>query len=185
MAKSTDKRHRLVESADRLILKQGFRETTLADIADDSRVPLGNLYYYFKSKDEIGKTVVDSRISAMHELLLQCSGGTDPRARLLNFLDHPLAMREDLAASGCPLGTLSYELSRVDGRLSGASRALIGVVLDWSRAQFEALGSPDPEAMALEFVTRLQGMSLVANALKDPTVVDQTVARLRAWITAL
>lgn len=185
MGRSSDKRHRLIESADRLILKQGFRETTLADIADDSRVALGNLYYYFKSKDEIGETVVDSRIRAMQEFLLRCSGDADPRARLLNFLDHPLAIRDDLAASGCPLGTLSYELSRVDGRLSNASRALIEVVLDWSRAQFEALGNSDPEALALEFVTRLQGMSLVANALNDPSVIDQTVARLRAWITTL
>lgn len=185
MARSGDKRDRLVDSADRLILQQGFRHTTLADIADDSGVPLGNLYYYFKSKEAIGATVVARRITAMQALLSQCSASSDPRQRLLEFLDHPLAVRADLAANGCPLGTLSYELSRLDSELSESSRTLIEVVLEWSRGQFEAIGSADAGAMALQFVTTLQGMSLVANSLGDPAIVDQTVARLRSWITAL
>jgi len=185
MPKRSDKRSRLVQSADHLILEQGFRGTTLADIADHSRVPLGNLYYYFKSKDAIGRSVVDSRISAMRELLALCSAEPDPKDRLLAFLSHPLTIRDHLAAHGCPLGTLSYELSRVEGPLSAAPGELIGVLLDWSRAQFEALGSEDAQAEALTFVTSLQGMSLVANALKDPGVIDQTVSGLRSWIARL
>ena len=78
-----------------------------------------------------------------------------------------------------------YELSRVDGPLPGSPRELIGVLLDWSRAQFEALGSGDAQGMALAFVNRLQGTSLLANALRGPTVVDRTVARLPDWIGGL
>jgi AcrR family transcriptional regulator len=185
MPRYSDKRDRLIESADRLILQQGFRETTLADIADDSGVPLGNLYYYFKSKDAIGRAVVDSRIQRMQELLARCSTKPEPKARLLEFLDHPLTIRDQLAASGCPLGTLSYELSRGNAGLSDASRTLVEVVLDWSQAQFGAIDSSDAKGMALQFVTSLQGMSLVANALGDATVIDRTVADLRAWIGAL
>ncbi len=185
MPRSSDKRERLIRSADRLILQQGFKQTTLSDIADDSGVPLGNVYYYFKTKEDIGRTIVDSRIAAMQTLLAQCAAHKDPRACLLAFLDHPLAIRNELSANGCPLGTLSYELSRVDGELARSSPELIRVVLDWARKQFDALGRPDGEALALEFVTRLQGMSLVANALQDPSVVDASVARLRDWINAL
>jgi AcrR family transcriptional regulator len=185
MSTPKKKRERLIESADRLILRQGFRQTTLADIADDSGVPLGNLYYYYKSKEAIGASVVARRIEAMQALLTQCSAGQTPRQRLLRFLDYPLAMGDDLAAAGCPLGTLAYELSHVDSPLSEASRALIKVVLDWSQSQFDALGCAAPDALALEFVTTLQGMSLVANALGDPGVIEQSVARLRSRINAL
>ncbi len=45
-----DKRTRLIETATKLAYGRGFRETSLADIAEAARVPVGNVYYYFKTK---------------------------------------------------------------------------------------------------------------------------------------
>ena len=53
MPRKTDKRLRLVEAAMVLIHQQSFNLTTLADIAHKADVPLGNVYYYFKNKEEI------------------------------------------------------------------------------------------------------------------------------------
>jgi TetR/AcrR family transcriptional regulator, transcriptional repressor for nem operon len=41
----------------------GFRQTTLADIAREARVPLGNVYYYLKTKDDIGRSIIDRLVS--------------------------------------------------------------------------------------------------------------------------
>ena len=49
MARTSDKRVRLVDAAKALIHKQGFNLSTLADIAQEADVPLGNVYYYFKN----------------------------------------------------------------------------------------------------------------------------------------
>ena len=49
-ARRNDKRERLIEAADKLIYEQTFHTTTLADIAKLADVPLGNVYYYFKTK---------------------------------------------------------------------------------------------------------------------------------------
>jgi AcrR family transcriptional regulator len=185
MPRPSDKRDRLISAADRLILQQGFRQTTLSDIAEDSGVALGNLYYYFKSKEQIGRTVVANRIAATRALLERCSDRATPRDRLLAFLDHPLTIREELSANGCPLGTLAYELSRSDGESAASARALMEVVLQWAQTQFEALGRPDARTDALQFVTALQGTSLVANAMQDPDIVDRSVSRLRQWIGSL
>jgi len=45
------KRTRLINTASKLAHEHGFNQTTLADIARDSGVPLGNVYYYFKTKE--------------------------------------------------------------------------------------------------------------------------------------
>ena len=185
MPRTSDKRERLIRSADQLILSQGFKQTTLSDIAADSGVPLGNVYYYFKTKEDICKTIVDTRIEAMQTLLEQCSQSEDPRARLLRFLDYPLTVKQDLSKDGCPIGTLSYELSRHDQPLNESSQRLIHVIMDWSQAQFQAMGKPDAEELGLQFVSNLQGMSLIANALDDPGVVDRMVQRTRSWIESL
>lgn len=185
MPRTSDKRTRLIRSADQLILRQGYKQTTLADIARDSGVPLGNVYYYFKSKEDIARTIIETRISAMAKVLAECERAGDPRARLLAFLEFPLQRRQEISQHGCPLGTLSYEISRSDSTLTPASKALIHVTLDWCTRQFEALGKPDAEALGLQLVTSLQGMSLVANALDDPAVIDRVISRTREWIQSL
>ena len=185
MPRSSDKRERLLRSADQLILQQGFKQTTLADIAEDSGVPLGNVYYYFRTKEAIGETVIENRLANLRQLLQKCSTETSPRARLLAFLDYPVSIRDDLTKNGCPLGTLAYELSRADGFLRDSSRALIQMVLDWSIEQFEQLGKPDARSLGLQFVSQLQGMSLIANTLDDPKVITEMVEQTRRWIEAL
>jgi TetR/AcrR family transcriptional regulator, transcriptional repressor for nem operon len=185
MPRTSDKLERLVRSADALILRQGFKQTTLAHIAENSGVPLGNVYYYFKSKEDIGKAVINHRLAKLHELLSQCSRRDSPQARLGAILDHTLETQDNLTNAGCPLGTLAYELSRTDGFLREASKQLLREMLDWSTAQFVEMGRADAALLGLQFVSSLQGMSLIANALGDRTVVSDTVERTRNWIDTL
>ena len=46
----------------KLAYTDGFRESSLADIAKAARVPVGNVYYYFKTKEELGEAVVERRL---------------------------------------------------------------------------------------------------------------------------
>ena len=57
-----DKRTRLIETATKLAYGRGFRETSLADIAEAARVPVGNVYYYFKTKQELAEAGVERRL---------------------------------------------------------------------------------------------------------------------------
>jgi TetR/AcrR family transcriptional regulator, transcriptional repressor for nem operon len=63
------KRDRLVAGARETIYRQGFEATTIADIAEASDVPLGNVYYYFKSKDELVAAAIDSYAQESRERL--------------------------------------------------------------------------------------------------------------------
>src|SRR6266487_1390172 len=54
------KRERLVAAATQLLHQQGIERTTLADIANAADVPAGNVYYYFKTKDEVIAAVIDA-----------------------------------------------------------------------------------------------------------------------------
>src|ERR1700730_7456543 len=60
-----DKRSRLVSAAVGLAYQNGFEATSLADIAREAKVPLGNVYYYFKTKDEIGEAIVEMRLAQL------------------------------------------------------------------------------------------------------------------------
>lgn len=51
-------RNSLLESAGKLFLRKGFLKTSMREIAGDAGVGLANIYNYFRSKDEIFRTVV-------------------------------------------------------------------------------------------------------------------------------
>ena len=59
----------LIEAANKLIHRQGFNQTTLADIARESEVPLGNVYYYFRTKEEIGSALIEHRANFYRDVI--------------------------------------------------------------------------------------------------------------------
>src|SRR5258708_39384380 len=61
----TSVRTRLIEAAATLAHRRGFGNTRLADIAREAKVPAGNLYYYFKAKEEIGESIVERTLSEL------------------------------------------------------------------------------------------------------------------------
>ena len=68
------KRERLVESARALIHEQGVHPTTLAEVAKRADVPAGNVYYYFKTKDELVAAVLDGYAQEAATLSSPASG---------------------------------------------------------------------------------------------------------------
>ena len=70
-----DKRTRLIEAAAKLVYERGFANTALSDIAREAEVPLGNIYYYFKTKAEIGEAIVAQQLAAFEDQRL--AGRTD------------------------------------------------------------------------------------------------------------
>src|SRR5437899_12206063 len=75
----TDKRSRLIQTAVKLAYRHGFRTTSLADIAEAAKVPVGNVYYYFKTKDEIGEAIVEQRLLEFRALREQWDRAGSPK----------------------------------------------------------------------------------------------------------
>src|ERR1700688_5224296 len=80
-----DKRTRLIETATKLAYGRGFRETSLADIAEAARVPVGNVYYYFKTKEELGEAGVERRLEEFRAARGEGDRGCSQKEGLLLF----------------------------------------------------------------------------------------------------
>src|SRR6202022_1153053 len=119
-----DKRTRLIETAMKLAYRNGFRETSLADIAEAAHVPVGNVYYYFKTKDELGEAVAEQRLAEFRAFREEMDRLSSPKERLFAFVESIHRNREQLARGGCPLGGLCSELHKEGGALAKKSAAL-------------------------------------------------------------
>ncbi len=58
-ALSSEKRNTIVETAKRLFAERGFAATSVADIARVAELPVGSIYTYFSSKEELIRSIVD------------------------------------------------------------------------------------------------------------------------------
>jgi TetR/AcrR family transcriptional repressor of nem operon len=181
-----DKRSRLVDTAARLVHAQGFDRTTLADIARESGVPLGNVYYYFKTKEAIGEALVDQLAGTYTSLREVWDAMPGPRARLDAFIQITMANRDSLSRSGCPVGTLCAELHKADGPLAQRAAAVFSELLSWIESQFRLLGQGrDSRDLAVHLLSALQGASLLTHTFHDPRYVVREAKRLQAWVDSL
>jgi TetR/AcrR family transcriptional regulator, transcriptional repressor for nem operon len=180
-----DKRSRLVDSATKLTYEHGFGRTALADIADDAKVPLGNIYYYFKTKAEIGEAVIARQIADVREMRARLESSS-PKDRLLAFVQSVADNREALAYRGCPVGTLCTELGKEGGKLAAQAGQPFEELLTWMEMQFAEMGDGRAKrALALHLLSALQGASLLANTFQDPDVIIVETDHIRKWIRAL
>ncbi|MEU3826031.1 TetR family transcriptional regulator [Streptomyces sp. SID486] len=185
-ARASQKRRRLTAAAARVLHAQGTERTTLADIAREADVPVGNVYYHFRTKDELVRAALTEHRAHLDGLTGRLDRLPGPRARLKGLVEEWIAQRETAARHGCPTGTLAVELGkRADGTLEGEAGAVIRHLLDWAAEQFRALRLPAPDDLALTLVSAYQGMSLLANALRDPDVMSREGARLLHWLDSL
>jgi AcrR family transcriptional regulator len=179
------KRERLVASAGDLLHRQGVATTTLAQVAEAADVPPGNVYYYFKTKDDLVRAVIDARAEQVRAMLGSLQARRSPAARLKALAHQWVEMRELVARYGCPFGTLATELDRRSDGLDQAAAKPIGLILDWAEEQFRQLGQRDARELAINLFSGVQGAALLANAFRDPDIMTGQVRHLERWIDAL
>lgn len=182
----TDKRTRLIHAANRLVHEQGFEETTLAHIAKAAKVPLGNVYYYFKTKEEIGSALIQHRADFYRDVMESWNKLPDPKQRILALIQMVFDQRDALAQNGCPIGSLCQELHKDDGPLADKSANLMAALLSWAEQQFRLLGKGKESAdLALHLVSAVQGASLLTHTFHEPKLIVRETNRLKKWVDSL
>lgn len=182
MNKRTDKRVRLIEAADKLFYEQGVNITTLANIASLAEVPLGNVYYYFKSKESIVLAVIERRRKAI-EAQFNTWASLNNKARLAALIEENTTQAEQAVSFGDWLGSLCQELCKSTNEISTAASGLLKDLLAWCETQFKEMGKADKShGLALSLLSGLQGTSLLTLTFKDVQVSKQQSHYLAKWL---
>jgi len=179
------KRERLVAAARQVLYEHGVEKTTLADIAAAAGVPLGNVYYYFKTKDALVTAVIETYGQTYELMSAKLDQQPTPQARLKALIQTWVGNREQLAAHGCPVGSLTSELDKRTDDLHTQAAAVLEHLIGWAQRQFEAMGRPDARELAVTLVATYEGIALLANTLGDPGLVSAEGRRLERWIDDL
>jgi TetR/AcrR family transcriptional repressor of nem operon len=180
------KRERLIAAAIQLLHQQGVEKTTLVEIAEAADVPPGNVYYYFKTKDEIVSAVVQTHVAQTKAALAVIADRhRSPKARLHALVKELAGQSHTIAEFGCPHGSLASELDKRPGAPDLALPELMQVPIGWAEEQLRALGRRDAHELAISLLAAYQGSALISNTFRDPQVLTREARRLDRWIDSL
>ena len=180
------KRDRLMDAASQLFYEQGVERTTIADIAAAADVPAGNVYYYFKAKDDIVDAVVSMRIAGIEAMYAALAEGYNtPVDRLKALFKSLSGQAEIIAQRGCPIGSLCTELSKRATGPEPNSAMLMQALIEGAEQQFREMGRTDAHELAVEMIASYQGSAVLAHATASPELMRRENDRVDRWIDEL
>jgi len=165
--------------------ERGIESATLNDIAKASGVPPGNIYYHFKTRDDLIAAVVDTYIADVTAMLAGLDAIGEPVDRLKALVTALTANAGLAAKQGCPIGGICTDLSRRDDTLHQMSTALLSKLIAWIRNQFVELGRDDADELSYAFLASYQGIALLTHAFDNPHLMERESQRIRSWIDSL
>lgn len=174
----------IVASAQALFYERGYAGTSFSDIVAAADVYRGNIYHYFKSKDEILQAVIDRHLGEYRALLAQWDQQyPQPKERLARFVKMIVERKNEVIQYGCPIGSLNTELAKNHRELQQGSKALFDLFRDWLALQFTALGhAKNAPPLALHLLGRAQGISVIAHVYRDAKLLQREVTALTTWV---
>ena len=185
--KSERTRQRIVEAANRLFYHKGYNRTSFSDVVEAAGVPRGNIYYYFKTKDEILEAAIAYRTERIAQMLENWNGDyRTPIERLQRFLDILTNSADSLMRYGCPMGTLNTELGKDQDKLQQQAENLFKVFESWLSDQFAELGyAGRAHELAQRLMSQGQGISVMTHVHNDPGFLRREKERLGLWLDHL
>ena len=182
MRRSDLKRVALVEAAAERFHHRGVNGASLADIARAADVRPGNMFYYYRTKEDLSRDVAlhwSRRVSGMLLELDELSADPIDRVRLL--VAQATSRGAAYADSGCPLAAIVRDFRQLGLEVSPAAEPL-NLILEWLQRQFTGLGGQLALRRATFVLSALQGAFVLAHASGEAKPVTDVAETLDLWL---
>jgi len=178
------KRNQIISAADQLFYQQGYEHTSFVHIAEVVKISRGNFYYHFKTKDEILGEVINFRLTNTQAMLDQwVMDGETPVDRIRSFINILIVNRAKIKHFGCPVGTLTSELTKLNHTAQEDANKIFTLFRIWLKNQFKQLGyKKSADELAMHLLARSQGVATLASAFNDEKFIKQEIKRLHEWL---
>ena len=184
MVKSTrgkEKRDALVAACAELFWQKGYANTSISDIAGHAGIPVGNVYYYFRSKAEMADAVAAVFVAETESLIGDISAQTEePRERLAALVQRLAQSARSRVAHGCPIGGCVHEFRRDAEPAADRAAEAFSLLVGFMARELGRTGLRPSAAMAAArgALSDWQGGIVLAHALRDTTVMADSFRRM-------
>jgi len=177
----TATRNRILDSAERLVLEHGFGATSVDAVIADAQSSKGAFFHHFRSKDDLGRALVEryaaADIAHLEQYMARAEAESDDPARqVVAFVRLFEEAADDIVAAQPSCLYVSFINERqLDPE--GTAEPIVDAILAWRERLLELLRAaddrsplpPDLDLQALAdhvFVT-FEGAFILARSLQD------------------
>lgn len=183
---NTTTRQFIVEAADDLFYRQGFENTSFADIAKVVNISRGNFYHHFKTKDDILDAVIRARLDKTQQILADWEQQDSPKARIKSYIEILITNWSMIKDYGCPVGTLCTEMTKLSHAAKDDASKVFVLFRQWLKRQFSLLGhTQKADDLAMQVLSWSQGVATLGNAFDDYNYVKREVKTMSDWLDDL
>ncbi|UOQ46371.1 TetR/AcrR family transcriptional regulator [Halobacillus salinarum] len=165
----------ILEAGMKLFINKGYHATSISNIAEQAGISKGLLYNYFKGKEEILATMVETRVGEIMDVMNQAKEIESPVEQLKhiiegaidNVFENPEVFRFYLHLQTQP---------EADHELIKYSRFLIrenARQFEFQCEIFEKLGAMEARKRSLYFSSTLQGIMLMISTYPDKFPIEE------------
>ena len=176
----TDTKSALLSEAETLIRTVGFAAFSYADLSERVGIRKASIHHHFPTKEDLGTAVIDTYlVRFVAELDALASRSISPKKKLLIYGDFFATTLEDGQMPLC--GALAADAAYLPISMQKRVKTFFEIHLNWltkivteAIAEGEIKRGQPPKALAMQLLSTLQGASIVAWALKDPSAIKPT-----------
>jgi len=177
-SKGEKTRDHILKTTRKILVAQGFHNTSISAVIAATGVKKGNLYYHFASKEDLGLAVLEDAKDEFFSFLAKALVGHDAIAKIINSCKAIFAEQEkNNFVGGCLFGNTALEMTDSNEKFSGViqevfdqwTKNLETLLIDAQESGTLSAKTP-PQLLAKTVVAMVEGaimMSRVSKREKD------------------
>lgn len=180
-------RKSIIEASTRLFAQRGYHGTSVAQIAEATGLTKGALYWYFKGKEDLFLSVLDTIREKWHEGILSkvevVTGATNKLERLFDATsamvgsnENPLSMYLFLVSAGAQPEMRDFE-EAIQSVYQGYVK-IIAEIIRRGQEEGEIKRDVDAESAAVGIIGCLEGVVLQAR-LHPPATIAASISEMK------
>jgi len=195
----TATRNRILDTAEAMILEQGYSATSIDKLVAQAGVTKGSFFHHFDSKAVLALTLVERFARADLDLFEQNRAraeklSRDPLQQVLILIGLYQEMMEGLTAPypGCLFASYIYEADLFDDSTLAVIqdaylhwRTNLGAMFEQAAAVYPPRAEVDFAHLADMFTGMLEGAFIMSKTLQEPQLVAQQLTLYREFIELL
>lgn len=185
-ASPMDTREKLVRTAERLMLRDGYSATRVDDVIRKAGLSKGSFYHFFDSKEALGLAALEHYYTDRVGRLAHGTYATetDPLRRAQGFLKHASRVAADLWTTGCLLASLAADAVASNRAVSNALKKrtsdlralIIDLLTPFATREISASDLAD------QFLICIEGSIVLARIYDDPSYLRRGLEQFRSCL---
>ncbi len=188
---------KFLDAAQKLMIKKGFAATSLDDLCKLAGLTKGSFFHYFKSKEDLGKAVLERFCSSSQKMMQDCGCGSkkenDPLKRVYGYIDAVVgSLRDKGGDQGCLLGAFATELADThpqirdlcDRGFEGWAKVLKKDLKE-AKDRYASRKDVDVDGLAEHMIAIVEGAQILARAKKDRKVIERNMVHLKKYLQSV